>query len=380
VTWLPVILNADKVVNVELVVPVTLEAVPVVLWFKVGKLLEIAAATEVPLPYRIPVTVVDNVMAGVEVGLATEPANPLVDVTDTDVTVPTPLGYGTHCGLVPFVLSKYPETPVWVGSKASMAVVAVVCPVPPCDIGTTPVTWAKGRLRVGNEDSVLLEVAVILEASPAMLPDTWLPGRLNADRVVKVELEVAVMLEAVPAMFPDTWEPGKVREGRVVRVELEVAVIFEAVPEILPVTWLPGKLNADRVVNVLLEVAVMFAAVPVVFWLRMGISAGTINRKVGAPALPLGAAKNVFADWLFNEDRVSVPALVTGLPVMLNNPVESARPTAVTVPPLLVEVIIIVEPSGVIVMPAPGTRVSAPDKSFRLLTPDPEPPSSGRSM
>ena len=47
-----------------------------------------AADMAVPLPCKIPVTVVLNVMAGVDVGLATVPAKPLADTTDTDVTVP----------------------------------------------------------------------------------------------------------------------------------------------------------------------------------------------------------------------------------------------------------------------------------------------------
>ena len=37
------------------------------------------------------------------------------------------------------------------------------------------------------------------------------------------------------------------------------------------------------------------AAVPEVFWLSVGISAATIARNVGTPALPLGAAKKKLA-------------------------------------------------------------------------------------
>jgi hypothetical protein len=81
-------LRADNVVSVLFVVAVIFAAVPVVFWFKVGKLPATAVATDVPLPYRIPVTVVDKVKAGVVVGLATVPAKPLAEATDTDVTVP----------------------------------------------------------------------------------------------------------------------------------------------------------------------------------------------------------------------------------------------------------------------------------------------------
>jgi hypothetical protein len=61
---------------------------PVVFWLSVGKFAAIAAATAVPLPYRMPVTVVSMVMAGVVVAFATVPANPFVDTTETEVTVP----------------------------------------------------------------------------------------------------------------------------------------------------------------------------------------------------------------------------------------------------------------------------------------------------
>jgi hypothetical protein len=40
------------------------------------------------LPFNIPVTVVVKVIAGVEVAVATVPAKPLFDTTETEVTVP----------------------------------------------------------------------------------------------------------------------------------------------------------------------------------------------------------------------------------------------------------------------------------------------------
>lgn len=48
----------------------------------------VAAAMAVPLPYSTPVMLVERVMAGVVVEVATVPANPLADTTDTLVTVP----------------------------------------------------------------------------------------------------------------------------------------------------------------------------------------------------------------------------------------------------------------------------------------------------
>ena len=50
------------------------------------------------------------------------------------------------------------------------------------------------------------------------------------------------------------------------------------------------------------------------------------------PAVPVGAARNVEDAWLFREASVKVPAVVTGLPLTVNSPVESASPTDVTVP------------------------------------------------
>jgi hypothetical protein len=95
---------------------------------------------------------------------------------------------------------------------------------------------------------------------------------------------------------------------------------------------LEAVVSAESVVSVALLVAVTLAAVPVVFWFSVGTSADTMARKVGAPEEPLGAARNVFAVWDLNEDKVSVPEVVTGVPVTLNSPVESASETEVTVP------------------------------------------------
>src|SRR5271165_5120191 len=92
VTCEPGKLKAERVVSVELEVAVMFAAVPVVFWLSVGKLDAMAAATAVPLPYRMPVTVVSNVNTGVVVDVATVPANPLALAIETDVTVPPLLG------------------------------------------------------------------------------------------------------------------------------------------------------------------------------------------------------------------------------------------------------------------------------------------------
>ena len=54
-------------------------------------MLATAALMAVPLPLSKPVIVVVSVMAGVVVAVATVPAKPLADTTDTLVTVPEPL-------------------------------------------------------------------------------------------------------------------------------------------------------------------------------------------------------------------------------------------------------------------------------------------------
>jgi hypothetical protein len=51
----------------------------------------VAADIAVPLPCKMPVMLVVRVMAGVVVAVATVPANPLAETTETLVTVPVPL-------------------------------------------------------------------------------------------------------------------------------------------------------------------------------------------------------------------------------------------------------------------------------------------------
>jgi hypothetical protein len=71
----------------------------------------VAALIAVPLPFRTPVMLVESVMAGVVVALATVPANPLADTTETVVTVPDPPPPPTVAQevLVPSVVKYLPE-------------------------------------------------------------------------------------------------------------------------------------------------------------------------------------------------------------------------------------------------------------------------------
>lgn len=64
----------------------------------------------VPLPLSRPVIVVDRVMAGVVVEVATVPAKPLADTTDTLVT--EPVAGVAHVGVpAPALVKTWPDVP-----------------------------------------------------------------------------------------------------------------------------------------------------------------------------------------------------------------------------------------------------------------------------
>ena len=72
----------------------------------------------VPLPLRTPVIVVVSVMAGVLVAVATVPAKPLAETTDTLVTVPLVAG-AAQVGAAPVVaVSTWPVVPAAVNAYA----------------------------------------------------------------------------------------------------------------------------------------------------------------------------------------------------------------------------------------------------------------------
>lgn len=73
----------------------------------------VAAEIAVPSPFRIPVTLVERVIAGVDVAVATVPAKPFADTTDTEVTVPIPPG-SAH---VPSALKKLEVPPPEAGAR-----------------------------------------------------------------------------------------------------------------------------------------------------------------------------------------------------------------------------------------------------------------------
>ena len=76
-----------------------------------------AALIAVPLPLSKPVTVVDSVIAGVVVAVATVPASPLADTTDTEVTVPV-VGVVQVGVPAPALVSTWPNVPAALTASA----------------------------------------------------------------------------------------------------------------------------------------------------------------------------------------------------------------------------------------------------------------------
>ena len=80
-----------------------------------------AAEIAVPLPFKTPVTLVVRVIAGVLVAVATVPAKPLADTTDTLVTVPLVAG-AAQAGALPVVaVNTCPVVPAAVETGAAPA-------------------------------------------------------------------------------------------------------------------------------------------------------------------------------------------------------------------------------------------------------------------
>ena len=77
----------------------------------------VAALIAVPLPFSRPVIVVESVIAGVVVAVATVPASPLADTTETLVTVPPPSV--AHVGApAPPLVSTWPSVPAALTASA----------------------------------------------------------------------------------------------------------------------------------------------------------------------------------------------------------------------------------------------------------------------
>jgi hypothetical protein len=110
----------------------------------------------------------------------------------------------------------------------------------------------------------------------------------------------------------------------------------------------------------------------------MGLTSAFTNAlKEGCAGEPEAGPEKIRLADCTDKVCVSVPDVVTGEPVIVYIGVveASAKPTLVTVPePPPVEDIVIVLPDGVIVMPLPATKESAPVSPLRDSTPELPPP------
>jgi len=94
----------------------------------------------VPLPDNTPVMVVERVIAGVVVAVATVPANPLALTTDTEVTVPDVAGLAQEGGDPVVAVRTCPVVPS--GSIDGMPVVPVI-KTPLFAVASPPTTFAE---------------------------------------------------------------------------------------------------------------------------------------------------------------------------------------------------------------------------------------------
>ena len=90
----------------------------------------VAALIAVPLPFNSPVMVVESVMAGVVVDVATVPARPFADTTETLVTVPPDDGEVLVTVIEPEPLEM--EIPVPAVKVDFASVLPVVLPINNC--------------------------------------------------------------------------------------------------------------------------------------------------------------------------------------------------------------------------------------------------------
>jgi hypothetical protein len=72
----------------------------------------VAAETAVPLPLRSPEIVVEIVIAGVVVAVATVPAKPFAETTETEDTVPDPAAGVIHAGRPETTVRTCPADPI----------------------------------------------------------------------------------------------------------------------------------------------------------------------------------------------------------------------------------------------------------------------------
>ena len=257
-----------------------------------------AAEIAVPSPDKMPVMVVVSVIAGVEVAVATVPAKPLAETTETLVTVPAPAGVAhvpsprqkveddAPVPLLRLVTGRLPVTPVESGSP--VALVSVI---------------ADGVPRFGVTSVGL--VASTASPEPVTANSPTVPALSYSTRPVVPPVMVVVLM-----VMPD--DPAGVAHVPSPRQK----VLEEApVPELRFVT---GRLPVTPVLSgrPVALVSTIALGVP-----RAGVtSVGDVARTI-AP-VPVGVVA---------QSSASVPLVVTGEPETLRS-AGADRPTLVTVP------------------------------------------------
>src|ERR1700740_1427190 len=164
----------------------------------------------VPLPLSSPVTEVDRVIAGVVVDVATEPAKPLAETTETEVTVPVlahvpsprqNVELDAPVPLLRLVTGRLPVTCVARLTPESVPpsvrlpeavtvpvrVMPLTEPVPPTDV-----TVPTARFPDPNSEDELTVLILVPETSVACLPPRAVLRSVCADKVPVIEPQVAV--------------------------------------------------------------------------------------------------------------------------------------------------------------------------------------------
>ena len=173
-----------------------------------------------------------------------------------------------------------------------------------------------------------MTVNVAFQEIPLAVP---LSSSLNINLLPSTGVPVGALMVIPTARAVTAYWSNEAISGLIVAVD--------AVVDVLGLIRAEETVPPDTLVAVVAVVAVVAEpALPVVFWFKVGTSAAAIPRKVGVPAEPLGAARNVLAVWLAKLDGVTdnVPPNVK-LPLVVTVPLR-LRPLTVPVPPTLVTV------------------------------------------
>ena len=300
-----------------------------------------------PLPFSTPVIDVETVIAGVEVAVATVPAKPLAETTETLVTVPDPDGAAQEpsprqkvdaLAEVPefrLVTGRLPVTPVVRGKPVALVNVALVG-VP-----------RMGVTNVGD---------VANTADPVPVSSVNAPNRfaeLNEPREVALPTEViapvklafvvtlpAVRPEAVPVIFVPTNalgvpKAGVTKVGEVANTAAPLPVSSVKAAAKFALLGVARKV-ATPVPNpdtpVLIGKPVAFVKVPLVGVPRMGVTrVGLVaNTKEPEPVSSVIAEAKLALEGVAKRVATPVPKPLT--PVEIGRPVAFVKTAALGVP------------------------------------------------